>query len=73
MIVGTRNGTEFYEERIGVLSAVEPAILGVEVAYGGYAAFGTPDPTMFAKVAQGATTQSASSGSGSGAAAKRSR
>ena len=69
MIVGRRSGTEFYEERIGVLSAVEPAILGVEVAYGGYAAFGTPDPTMFCKVAQGATAQSASSGSG--ASAKR--
>jgi hypothetical protein len=56
IIVGRRQGTEFYEERIGVLSAVEPAILGVEVAFGGYAAFGTPDPTMFCEVKQGATT-----------------
>jgi len=61
IIVGRRQGTEFYEERIGVLSAVEPAILGVEVAYGGYAAYGTPDPTMFCKVAQGATAAAAQS------------
>ena len=70
MIVGRREGTEFYEERIGVLSAVEPAILGVEVAYGGYAAFGTPDPTMFCKVvdvvpAPGMAERESSSGSGS--------
>jgi hypothetical protein len=66
MIVGRRNGTEFYEERIGVLSAVEPAILGVEVAYGGYAAYGTPDPTMFAKVSKGATVQAAQASGRSG-------
>jgi hypothetical protein len=50
LIVGRTDRTEFYEERIGVLSAVEPSILGVEVAYGGYAAYGTMDPTCFAKL-----------------------
>ena len=50
IIVGRRNRTEFYEERIGLLSAVEPKLLGVEIAYGGYAAFGTIDPTAFAKI-----------------------
>jgi HK97 family phage major capsid protein len=50
VIIGRKNRTEFYEERIGVLSAVEPRLLGVEVAYGGYAAFGTLDPTSFAKL-----------------------
>ena len=66
LIVGRTDGTEFYEERIGVLSAVEPAILGVEVAYGGYAAFGTPDPTVFAKVADAVAPVAASSSSGGG-------
>lgn len=71
LIVGRREGTEFYEERIGILSAVEPAILGVEVAYGGYAAFGTPDPTMFSKVvdvvpAPGEASEPQATGSGAG-------
>lgn len=74
LIVGRRTATEFYEERIGVLSAVEPAILGVEVAYGGYAAFGTPDPTMFCKVADVTPPVVVATGAGgSGAAAKRAR
>lgn len=50
VIIGKSNRTEFYEERIGLLSAVEPRILGVEVAYGGYIAYGTLDPTAFAKI-----------------------
>lgn len=50
VIVGRTDLTEFYEERIGLLQAVEPKILGVEVAYGGYAAFGQLDPTAFCKV-----------------------
>lgn len=50
VIIGRSNRTEFYEERIGLLSAVEPRIFGVEVAYGGYAAYGTLDPTAFAKL-----------------------
>ena len=70
IIVGRSNLTEFYEERIGVLSAVEPAILGVEVAYGGYAAYGTVDPTAFAKVTgltpPAAQAAAASNGNGNG-------
>jgi HK97 family phage major capsid protein len=50
LIVGWSGGFEVYEERIGLLSAVEPSLLGVEVAYGGYLAAGFMDPTAFAKV-----------------------
>lgn len=38
-IVGTDTAYEAYEEIVGVLSAVEPALFGVQVAYGGYVAF----------------------------------
>ena len=40
-IVGPSNLFEVYEEVIGLLSVVEPSILGVTVAYGGYVAFGS--------------------------------
>lgn len=50
VIVGRRSRFEYYEERIGLLSAVEPRVLGVEVAYGGYMAAGFLDPTAFAKI-----------------------
>jgi hypothetical protein len=40
LIVGNSNAFEVYEEVIGLLTAVEPSLLGVEVAYGGYVAFG---------------------------------
>lgn len=40
-IVGPSALFEVYEEVIGLLSVVEPSILGVQVAYGGYVAFGT--------------------------------
>lgn len=50
MIIGRSSQAEAYEERIGLLQAVEPSILGVEVAYGGYFAFGVLDATAFAKV-----------------------
>ena len=36
---------EVYEEVIGLLSVVEPSILGVQVAYGGYVAFGALSAT----------------------------
>lgn len=49
-IIGVKERTEFYEERIGLLTAVQPSVLGVEVAYGGYAAYGTLKPGAFAKV-----------------------
>jgi hypothetical protein len=39
LIVGNSNAYEVYEEVIGLLTAVEPSLLGVEVAYGGYIAF----------------------------------
>lgn len=50
LIVGRTQLFEYYEERVGVLSAVEPKILGVEVAYGGYAASGFLDATGFVKI-----------------------
>lgn len=50
LIVGRRALFEFYEERIGLLSAIEPKYLGVQVAYGGYAAWGNMDATAFSKV-----------------------
>lgn len=50
LIVGVRELTEVYEDRIGLLTAVQPALLGVEIAYGGYMANGTIDPDGFAKV-----------------------
>ena len=40
-IVGPSSLYEVYEEVIGLLSVVEPSILGVTVAYGGYVAWGT--------------------------------
>jgi hypothetical protein len=50
VIVGNTAMYEFYEEVIGLLSAVEPSLLGVEVAYGGYVAFSPLNPLAFAKV-----------------------
>jgi len=40
-IVGPSSLYEVYEEVIGLLSVIEPSILGVQVAYGGYVAWGT--------------------------------
>jgi hypothetical protein len=40
-IVGPSTLFEVYEEVIGLLSVIEPSILGVQVAYGGYVAFGS--------------------------------
>lgn len=50
VIVGVKEKTEFYEQKIGFLTAVEPRLLGVELAYGGYCAFGTLRPGAFAKL-----------------------
>lgn len=50
VIVGVKSRTEVYEDRIGFLTAVEPRVLGVEMAYGGYLANGTLKPSAFAKV-----------------------
>jgi hypothetical protein len=50
LIIGPANRTEFYEDRIGFLTAVQPKVLGVEIAYGGYAAFATLKPTAYRKL-----------------------
>jgi hypothetical protein len=42
-IVGNSTLYEAYEEVIGLLSVVEPSILGVTVAYGGYIAYGATE------------------------------
>jgi len=47
LIVGNSQLYEVYEEVIGLLSVVEPSILGVTVAYGGYVAYGTMAGTGF--------------------------
>lgn len=50
LIVGVEELTEVYEDRIGLLTAVQPSLLGIEIAYGGYMANGTLDPDGFAKI-----------------------
>ena len=49
-IVGSALMYEAYEEVIGLLSVVEPSILGVQVAYGGYLAYGGLMGASFVKV-----------------------
>jgi hypothetical protein len=49
LIVGVKSRTEVYEDRFGFLSAVQPKVFGVELAYGGYMANGTVKPSAFAK------------------------
>jgi hypothetical protein len=39
LIIGRTDRAEAYEDRLGFLSAVEPKVLGVQLAYGGYFAF----------------------------------
>ena len=46
-IVGPSSLYEVYEEVIGLLSVIEPSILGVQVAYGGYVAFGSLGGSAF--------------------------
>lgn len=50
VIVGVKDKFEYYEQRIGLLSAVEPSVLGVQIAYGGYFTSGTVRPTAFTKI-----------------------
>lgn len=50
LIVGRKNRVEAYEERLGFLSAVEPKLLGVELAYGGYFASGVLNADAFAEL-----------------------
>jgi HK97 family phage major capsid protein len=55
-IVGPADLYEAYEEVIGLLSVVEPSILGVQVAYGGYVAFGTLAAGAYVKLDLSAVT-----------------
>ena len=50
VILGLRDRVEAYEERLGFLSAVEPKILGIELAYAGYFASGLLAPAAFAEL-----------------------
>jgi len=50
IVVGVKEKTEVYEQRIGLLQVVEPSILGVEIAYGGYLASGTLRNAAFSKI-----------------------
>jgi HK97 family phage major capsid protein len=43
--VGNSSLFEVYEEVVGLLSVIEPSIMGVQVAYGGYVAWGTLSAT----------------------------
>jgi hypothetical protein len=49
MVLSTA-AAEVYEDRIGSLSVVEPSVLGVQVAYAGYFAALTVEPTGIVKV-----------------------
>ena len=64
-IVGSADAYEVYEEAIGLLTAVEPSLLGVEVAYGGYIAHNVVIPEALAPITPpaGGTAAAASSGS----------
>jgi hypothetical protein len=50
VIIGSSAFFEFYEDQIGLLSAVEPKQLGIEVAYGGYTAHGMIEANCFCKL-----------------------
>lgn len=54
VIIGAKRWTEVYEERIGLLQAVQPSVMGVQIAYGGYVAYNTLKPAAFAKVVNAA-------------------
>jgi HK97 family phage major capsid protein len=80
-IVGPSSLYEVYEEVIGLLSVVEPSILGVTVAYGGYVAFGglaeagfvtLTAPADLPLVASMADAPADDSGSGSGSKSSKS-
>jgi hypothetical protein len=55
-IVGPSDLYEVYEENIGLLSVIEPSILGVQVAYGGYLAFGSLAQTAYVALDLSAVT-----------------
>lgn len=53
-VVGVKEKVEVYEERIGLLQAVQPSVLGVEIAYGGYMAAGVLRAPAFSKIVNAA-------------------
>lgn len=55
-IVGPSDLYEVYEDSIGLLSVIEPSILGVQVAYGGYLAYGTLAGTAYVPLDLSAVT-----------------
>lgn len=60
-IIGNSTVYEVYEEVIGLLSVIEPSILGVTVAYGGYVAYGAVESTGLIPIT-GPSARAASSG-----------
>jgi hypothetical protein len=60
IIVGSSTMFEAYEEVVGLISAVEPSLFGVEVAYGGYFAYGALEPKAFCKLVPPVTPLSSS-------------
>jgi hypothetical protein len=54
LVVGVKEKVEVYEQRIGLLQAVQPSLLGIEIAYGGYLATGTVRPAGFARIVNAA-------------------
>jgi HK97 family phage major capsid protein len=71
-IVGPSTLFEAYEEVIGLLSVIEPSILGVEVAYGGYVAWGHLDPGAFVPLTIAGTLPTVAEHSSSKSSAKSS-
>ena len=51
-LVGSTAGAEVYEDRIGVLSVIEPSVLGTQVSYGGFFADVVLVPTALRKIAK---------------------
>lgn len=49
-IIGVKEKYEVYEDRFGFLSAVQPRVFGIELAYGGYMAKGQLNASAFSKV-----------------------
>jgi hypothetical protein len=50
LVVGPSPHFEIYEQVVGLLSVIEPSILGVQVAYGGYLAWAMLNANSFVKL-----------------------
>ena len=50
VLYGKKAAFEYYEQRKGFLQAIEPKVGGVEISYGGYAAGGFMDATLWCKI-----------------------